>query len=85
MIGAAFACLPVFFTGYKIARWEGAIFLGYYVAYTVYLILKTTGDERGVLPAFRTAMLWYVIPLTLLTFGVTTFRALRSGNSPSSD
>ncbi len=85
MIGVAFACLPVFFTGFRIARWEGAIFLGYYVAYTVYLILKTTGDERGILPTFRTAMLWYVIPLTLLTLGVTTFRELRLKNPPLSD
>ena len=34
MIAVAVACLPIFFTGYRIARWEGAIFLAYYVAYT---------------------------------------------------
>ncbi len=36
----AVACLPVFFTGHVIARWEGVLFLGYYVAYTLYLILN---------------------------------------------
>jgi cation:H+ antiporter len=29
MTAVAFACLPVFFTGREIARWEGAIFVGY--------------------------------------------------------
>ncbi len=30
MLAVAIACLPVFFTGREIARWEGAVFLGYY-------------------------------------------------------
>jgi len=30
MIGAAIACLPIFFTGNRIARWEGALFFAYY-------------------------------------------------------
>ena len=29
MIAVALACLPVFLTGREIARWEGAVFLGY--------------------------------------------------------
>ena len=37
MVAVAVACLPIFFTGHVIMRWEGAIFLLYYVAYTVYL------------------------------------------------
>ena len=34
MLAVTLACLPIFMTGRKIARWEGALFLGYYVAYT---------------------------------------------------
>lgn len=34
MIAVAVACLPIFFTGFTIARWEGVIFLGSYSAYT---------------------------------------------------
>ena len=37
MLAVAAACLPIFFTGSTIARWEGAVFLLYYVAYTAYL------------------------------------------------
>lgn len=45
MIAVAIACLPVFFTGNLIARWEGSIFMGYYIAYTVYLILASTQHD----------------------------------------
>lgn len=37
MIAVAFAVMPIFVSGLSINRWEGALFLGYYVAYTVYL------------------------------------------------
>ena len=42
MIAVAVVCLPIFFTGQQIARWEGGLFLGYYVAYTLYLVLRET-------------------------------------------
>ena len=42
MIAVAVACLPVFFTGIRISRWEGALFLFYYAAYVLYLILAAT-------------------------------------------
>ena len=75
MIGVAVACLPVFYTGGTISRWEGALFLGYYVAYTVYLILHATG--HGALPLFHDAMLWFVIPLTAVTLIVHSWYWLR--------
>ncbi|MBY0585993.1 calcium/sodium antiporter [bacterium] len=34
----AIACFPIFFTGLKISRWEGLLFLMGYIAYTGYLI-----------------------------------------------
>ena len=73
MIAVAIACLPVFFTGYRVARWEGAVFVGYYIAYMAYIILKASDGEA----LFGRAMAWFVIPLTLVTLGVVTFRALR--------
>lgn len=76
MIAVAIACLPMFFTGNLIARWEGAVFLGYYIAYTTYLILSST--KHSALQAFDTAMVWFVIPLTILTLLVVTVRAMRS-------
>ncbi len=79
MIGVAVACLPVFYTGGTISRWEGALFLGYYVAYTVYLILHATG--HGALPLLHHAMLWFVIPLTAVTLVVHCWHCLRSGRT----
>jgi cation:H+ antiporter len=38
----AMACLPVFFTGGRISRREGLLFLGGYIAYITYLILTAT-------------------------------------------
>jgi cation:H+ antiporter len=76
MIAVAAACLPVFFTGHLIARWEGSLFLAYYVVYTVYLILSATGHAR--LSSFSTLMLGFVIPLTAVTLLVVTVRQLRA-------
>jgi cation:H+ antiporter len=73
MIAVAIACLPIFFTGYKIARWEGILFLGYFVAYTTYLILKSTQHES--LPLFSTVLIAFAMPLTVLTLIIVTLRA----------
>lgn len=40
MIGVAFLCLPIFFTGKQISRGEGYLLLGLYIAYATYLILS---------------------------------------------
>lgn len=75
MIAVAIACLPIFFTGHLIARWEGLLFLGYYVAYTAYLLLHAT--QNHVLPMFSAVMLMFVMPLTVITLLVSLMRAMR--------
>jgi cation:H+ antiporter len=62
MIGVSLACLPVFFNGFQIKRWEGALFVGYYVAYTVYLILYSSHHDA--LDEYTLAMGYFVLPLT---------------------
>ena len=76
MIAVAVACLPMFVTGNEISRWEGVLFLFYYVMYTLYLVLDATASEfqrtfAGVLVAF-------VMPLTAITLIITWIRALRT-------
>ncbi|MBA4288992.1 MAG: sodium:calcium antiporter [Pseudomonas sp.] len=73
MIAVAVACLPIFFAGYRINRWEGLLFLAYYVAYTVYLVLSSTG--RPFAEVFGDAMLGYALPLTAVTLVVIAGRA----------
>ncbi|MDQ4078085.1 MAG: calcium/sodium antiporter [Chloroflexota bacterium] len=75
MIVVAVSTLPIFFTGYVIARWEGILFLGYYIAYTLYLILEATEHDR--LPAFSNVMLLFVLPLTAVTLLVLVSRQVR--------
>jgi len=74
-IAACIACLPIFFTGHKISRWEGVLFLGYYAAYTSYLVLAAKDHDS--LPMFSLIMMWFVVPLTLVTTLIFLYRALR--------
>lgn len=41
----AILCLPIFFTGKTIARWEGLLFFIGYVAYTAYLVTNALPPE----------------------------------------
>jgi cation:H+ antiporter len=75
MTTVAVACLPIFFTGKKIERWEGFVFLGYYVAYTVYIILASLQSHS--LKMFSNAMIWFAIPLTVLTLAVLVIREVK--------
>jgi len=72
MLAVAVACLPIFFSGYSIARWEGGLFLGYYVAYTTFLILAAA--EHDTLTGFSNTMLYFIMPLTIITVLVVLFR-----------
>lgn len=69
MTAVAVACLPTFFTGFRIARGEGLLFLAYYGAYTIYLILNASHNEA--VSTFNHIMLWYVLPATALAILVT--------------
>jgi cation:H+ antiporter len=72
MLAVALACLPVFMTGREIARWEGGVFLLYYVAYVAYLILAA--QQHDALPAFSSVMLSFVVPITVVTLVVVMLR-----------
>ena len=75
MVAVALACLPIFASGAVIARWEGALFLLYYAAYTAYLVLAA--QQHDALPAFSAVMEAFVLPLTAVTLAVVGWRAWR--------
>lgn len=75
MAAVAVTCLPLFFTGRRIDRWEGALLLAYYAAYVAYLVLAAT--EHDALPAFSRAMLWFALPLTALGIAAAAVRHAR--------
>jgi len=76
MIATAVVCLPVFFTGHLIARWEGILFLGYYVAYTAYLVLEAMDSAWS--RTVAGVMLGFVLPLTVITLLVGVVRTFKS-------
>lgn len=76
MIGVALACLPLFFTGGVISRQEGVLLLGYYLAYTLYIILAASQHEA--LPKFSAVMLYFVIPITVVTMIIVAMQEIRS-------
>ena len=70
MLAAAVALLPIAFTGFAVARWEGALFVALYAAYTGYVVLAAT--EHDALEGFTWTMAWFVLPLVALTLAVFT-------------
>lgn len=76
MIATAVMCLPIFFTGNVISRWEGVLFFGYYIAFTLYLILTAT--EHHLLPLFNATMGWFVLPVTIITGIIIVVKEFRN-------
>lgn len=74
MIAVAVACLPIF-TDYVIARWEGLLFVGYYLAYTIYLILAAI--QHVALSFYSQMMFLFVVPITLITLVIVKLYAFR--------
>lgn len=82
MTAVAVACLPIFFTGNLIARWEGALFFAYYAAYTSYLILDAAGHDAQA--GFSAVMGLYVLPLTGITLAVLAWRHWQAADARTS-
>ena len=74
MLAVAVACLPIFADGFILRRWQGAVFLSYYVAYLVWLGLDAA--EHDLQSAFSSLMLYFAVPLTALTVIVVAYRAI---------
>ena len=81
MLGIAIACLPVFFTGYRITRLNGALFLGYYLLYLLYLYLHVTASPA--LASYQSFLLYGVAPFTGVCLVVVLFHVLRCRRNPA--
>ncbi len=80
-VAVAGACLPIFFTGGRISRGEGALFLGYYGVYITFLILAAS--RHPALSSFMAAMIWFVIPLSVLGVAVSVVDWVAYGRARS--
>lgn len=61
MAACAVACLPVFFTGLAVARWEAALFLVLYAVYVGWLMLHASAHPAQLEFGFVAA--WVIAPL----------------------
>jgi cation:H+ antiporter len=72
---ALFACLPVFFAGQAIRRWEGMMFLSFFAIYLANLVLEEIQDERVL--TLQNAVVWFIAPLAIVTVAVSVWREFR--------
>jgi cation:H+ antiporter len=75
MVAVAGASLPIFFTGGRIGRREGALFVAYGIGYTVYLV--ATATEHTGLTSLTEAIATVALPLTAVTLYVIAVRELQ--------
>jgi cation:H+ antiporter len=73
MVAVAALCLPIFLSHFSIRRWEGLLFLLYYLLYVTYLVLDSAGHD-GV-TGFSAMVMTIVVPLTLVTLIGFSLRA----------
>ncbi|MGV3485209.1 MAG: calcium/sodium antiporter [Planctomycetaceae bacterium] len=79
MIAVVFLALPIFWTARMVSRGEGMVLLGYYIAYTIYLILNAT--DNPALHWYTSAMMYGAIPLTIIGLAVSVWRAKRASGA----
>ncbi|WP_442793226.1 MULTISPECIES: calcium/sodium antiporter [unclassified Pseudomonas] len=75
MLGVAALSLPVFYSGYRITRAEGLVFLALYLAYGLHVVAFTTGMPLA--ERLERMMLLYVLPVLAVVLIYTTVRAWR--------
>lgn len=64
MVGAAVLCLPVVITGARISRFEGGLFVCFFLLYLTALILASTGNPLAGQVGFFAR--WWVVPAVAL-------------------
>ena len=64
MVVTTLACLPIFWSGGVIKRWEGALFIGLYGLYLAEQVLSNTAPM--VVDEYRLVVLVAVLPLALV-------------------
>ncbi|QXI31642.1 calcium/sodium antiporter [Pseudomonas vanderleydeniana] len=79
MLAVAALCWPVFYSGYRITRAEGLLFLGLYLAYGLHVVWFTTGMPMAV--RLERLMLFFILPALLAYLLFSTLRAWRRQHS----
>ena len=75
MLGVAALCLPVFYSGYRVTRVEGLLFLGLYLAYGLHVVSFTTGMPLA--SKLEHLMFFYILPALLVFVLLSAVQAWR--------
>ena len=75
MIAVAIACLPMFANGYALLRWEGTLFLGFYAAYLLWLVLDAA--DHAIKNEYAIGVVGFLLPLSVITLIVIAVRGKR--------
>ena len=73
MLGVTLLCWPVFYSGYRVTRVDGLLFLGLYTAYGLHVVAFTTGMPLA--GKLEQLMLFFVLPLLVAFLLFSTLRA----------
>jgi cation:H+ antiporter len=65
----------VFFAGYVIGRWNGALFIALYAGYIVHLVLQGTAHAAS--SGFSSIMVAFVLPLVAVTLLLLAWQSRR--------
>lgn len=68
MLGVAIVCYPIFLTAYRVRRWEGALLLVYYAAYTAYLVIINAYPHHA---SMYERTMQYFLPLSIVVLFVS--------------
>jgi cation:H+ antiporter len=75
MLGVVALCLPVFYSGYRVTRAEGLVFLGLYLVYGLHVVSFTFGMPLA--NKLEQLMLYYVLPALVAFLLFTSLQAWR--------
>ena len=81
MVAVSMICMPIFLTNTVIRRWEGGLFLLYFIAYTVFIVLTATGYTTLTL---YHPVIYAIVALTLLALIVSFYQGVAPTNDSAS-
>jgi len=75
MIAVAVVCLPIFFSGQRVDRLEGGLFLLYFGLYMAYVVFRAVRPQPPEL--FVNLVVWVVVPFTVVVLAYSALHARR--------
>lgn len=76
LLFVSFVCLPLFFTGQEISRWEGVLLFLFYLLYLAYLIMQSS--HYSGITFFNSTVLYFILPLSLVIIGTSFYNAVKN-------